>query len=71
MGSQSNDLARAAINAVTKLAATAGHPIKSVPAAGPGDASNGPPVQGLIIVALAAVAAAGAIIALRRRQPPR
>lgn len=71
-GPQSNDLAVAAIKAVDKLAAAAGHPIKSDGIArGGGKSSSGPSLELLVIVALAAASAAVTIIALRQRQARR
>jgi hypothetical protein len=67
-GSQSNDLARAAIAAVTKLSAAAGHPVKPG-AVGPTTATgSGSTTLILVIFVLGAVGAAAALIALRRRQ---
>jgi hypothetical protein len=66
--SNSNDLARAAIAAVSKLAAAAGHPLKNVPDAP--SAVSGTDSTTLIvgILALGAIATAAALIAIRRRQ---
>lgn len=66
-GSQSNDLARAAIAAVTKLAAAAGHPIGRVRDAPATDTANGSRTLIAAILALAAIATAAALIAIRRR----
>jgi LPXTG-motif cell wall-anchored protein len=70
-GSQSNDLARAAIAAVPELANAAGHPFK--PGSGPPAASTGGSSTTLFVVifALCAVATAGALIAIRRRRVSR
>jgi hypothetical protein len=72
-GKSSTDLAQAAIVAVDKLAAAAGHPIKGVPGI-PGSSSAGggssttPIVIGLIVAALLVT---GAVLVLRRRQAVR
>jgi hypothetical protein len=65
-GGQPNDLARAAIIAVPKLAAADGHPISGAP----GGNTSGSSATTAIVVALAvgAVATAAALIVLRRRQ---
>lgn len=65
-GGQPNDLARAAITAVPKVAAAAGHPI-SADSGGGGSRSN---ATTIIVVALAvgAVATTAALILVRRRQ---
>jgi hypothetical protein len=67
-GNQSNDLARAAIAAVPKLAAAAGHPIKTVPDVPSARASNGFPTLIVVILALAATATAAALITIRGRR---
>jgi hypothetical protein len=69
---RSDDLARAAIVAVAKLASAAGHPIKNI---GDAPAAAEPSSGGTLIevlLALAAIAGAGAILALRHRRarPP-
>jgi hypothetical protein len=66
-GNQTNDLARAAIAAVPKLAAAAGHPIKSIRILAPVGGNDGPSTIVLLALALAAFAAAGTIITLRNR----
>ncbi len=66
-GRQGNDLARAAILAVAKLAAAAGHPIKAVAVPPGAGAGNGPIPPAVAILALAAVATAAAIAVFRRR----
>jgi hypothetical protein len=69
-GSQSNDLARAAITAVAKLASAAGHPIKNIrTATTTARGSNGWQPGIVAILACAAVAAAAAILAFRQRHP--
>ncbi len=67
-GSQSNDLARAAIGAVAALAAASGHELRAGQNASA--AGTGPGATSLVLVALglAAVAAAAVPLALRRRQ---
>ena len=67
-GRSSNDLARAAITAVPKLAAAAGHPIKNLPTAPRARSGNRSTTLILVILALGAIGAAAALIALRRRQ---
>ena len=67
-GSRSDDLARAAIVAVTKLAAAAGHPISAVP--GGSDAAGGGSPTAIEVRALvfAAVVLSAAVIWLRRQR---
>ena len=67
-GRNSNDLARAAITAVPKLAAAAGHPIKDLPSASSARPGNGSTTLIVAILALGAVGTAAALIAIRRRQ---
>jgi hypothetical protein len=70
-GKTSTELARAAIAAVFKLAAAAGHPLKGVPGASGGSGSGGSASSTTpILIGLAAtvVVAAGAVLVLRRRQ---
>jgi MYXO-CTERM domain-containing protein len=69
-GKQSNDLARAAITAVAKLSAAAGHPITGVPGIPGASSGGGGGATTVIIVALAlaALATAGALVAKRRRR---
>ena len=63
---QSDDLARAAIVAIPKLAAAAGHPIPAVSSAsGTGGAST---LLSLIALAFASVACAGAVLLVRHRR---
>ncbi len=64
--SHSDDLARAAIAAVPKIATASGHPIATLGAPGGGSGSGAGLAIG--IVAVAAVAAAGSIVAFRRRK---
>ena len=66
--SNSNDLARAAIAAVSKLAAAAGHPLKNVPDAPSAATGNDSTTLIVAILALGAIATAAALIAIRRRQ---
>ncbi len=69
-GTQPNDLASAAINAVRVLAAAAGHPIKTSDmssAAASGDHST---TLLLIVLALAAVGTVTAVLVLRARASP-
>ncbi len=68
-GSGSNDMVRAAIAAVLKLAAAAGHPLKGVPDA-PGGGGGGSPILTLVALVLVAVAGAGAVTAVRRGWRP-
>jgi hypothetical protein len=66
-GSQSNDLARAAIAAIPKLATAAGHPINDESGAPPAGSGNGSTTLIVAILAVAAIATAGSLIAIRRR----
>jgi hypothetical protein len=65
-GSEGNDLARAAILAVPKLAAAAGHPLKGE---GGGSGGGGDGSRAILVAALAAIAiaAAAALVVVRRR----
>jgi hypothetical protein len=65
-GTKSNDLARAAIIAVPKLAAAAGHPLKGE---GGGSGGGGDSSRAILVAALAAIAiaAAAALVVVRRR----
>jgi hypothetical protein len=81
-GKVSNDLANAALAAVPRLAAAAGHPIKgfnehgsasgSGSGSGSGSAGSGGSNTGrtilLIVLILAVIATAGALVAVRRRR---
>jgi hypothetical protein len=72
-GNQSDDLARAAIVAVAKLAIAAGYPIKNIPVASPAHPSPAHPSNGwtppiAAILALAAITLAGALLAFRQRR---
>jgi hypothetical protein len=71
-GKQSNDLARAAIVAVARLADVAGHPIKGVPGVpGSSQSSGGASSTAIVLaLALAALITAGALamVAARRRR---
>jgi hypothetical protein len=69
-GSQSNDLARAAITAVPKLAAAEGRPIKHVPHASSAGTGNGSTTLIVAILAVGAIVTAAALIAIRRRRAP-
>ncbi len=73
-GGSSNALATAAIHAVAKLAAAAGHPISGAPgvAAASGGSSGGSSMATILIVAGAVVivrAVLGIVVARRRRTP--
>ncbi|PZS11101.1 MAG: hypothetical protein DLM64_07330 [Solirubrobacterales bacterium] len=69
-GPQSNDLARAAIVAVARLAGAAGHPLKGVSGGGQSTTGTGGGSTTLLVtvLAVAAVAAAAALVVIRRRQ---
>lgn len=72
-GRQSNDLARAAIPAVARLAAAAGHPIKDL---APHDRSTSQTSSGsrtllLAVLIVAAVVTASALVSIRRRHTTR
>ncbi|HZU60712.1 MAG TPA: hypothetical protein VE983_07080 [Solirubrobacteraceae bacterium] len=70
-GTQTNDLARAAIVAVRRLASAAGHPISGRSNAANSGAGSGGGTVTIVIVALVAAGAAGGILLLRRRVSPR
>ena len=65
-GTNGNDLARAAILAVPKLAAAAGHPLKGSAGASSGGGGSS---RAILVAALAAIAiaAAAALVVVRRR----
>lgn len=75
-GRQSDDLARAALDAIPKLAAVAGHPIGAVSGAsgtsagsgGGGSGGGGASPAGVAALAVGAVVVAGAVMWLRRRR---
>ncbi len=67
-GSASNDLARAAIAAVPKLAAAAGHPIGGVSGVPGTSASHGATEFGVGALVFVAVLASAALLAYRHRQ---
>jgi hypothetical protein len=70
-GSRSDDIARAAILAVPKLAAAAGHPIAAVPGEpgdGGGGGGGGAAAAGAGAVAFVAVIIAAAVLWFRRRR---
>jgi hypothetical protein len=73
-GTTSDDLARAALTAVAKLAAADGHPVKVVSGdAGVGAVGGGSGSSAWVIavaMAVAAVAAAAGLLVLRRRYRP-
>ena len=69
-GSQSDDLARAALLALPRLALASGHRIPATPRPTAGDtqtSNGGAGTTAIVIIAIAAVATAGGIIALRRK----
>ena len=72
VGNSSDDLARAAITAVGKLAAAAGHPIKieGVPQATSTSGGHVSTVVTVVIFTLIAVAIAAGVIIYRQTQPP-
>lgn len=63
-GGKSDDLARAAITAVAKLAAAEGHPLAGASGSGGGSSTT----IVLAVLILAALASGGALFALRRRR---
>ncbi len=72
-GKQSNDLARAAVVAVSRLTASEGHPITGVRGLPGGSSSGGGSNSTILIVLIAAAlltASALGIITLRRRRTP-
>jgi hypothetical protein len=66
-GGQIDDMARAAITAVSKLAAADGHPIGTVTAAGSGTSST-PTSAIAALVAAAAITIAATVLAIRQRR---
>ncbi len=68
LGGESNDLASAAIAAVPKLAAAAGHPISSVPGATGTASGNRSTALTDAALAVAAIAAAAAVLGYRQRR---
>lgn len=73
-GGTPDDLAQAALTATAKLAAASGHPIAGVSGSSSGSSGSsggGSPTVLLIVLIVAAVGTAGALIAVRRRQPAR
>jgi hypothetical protein len=70
-GKQSNDLARAAITAVARLAGAAGHPIQGVSGIPPGGGGSGGPIVAALALAAALTAAALALVTVRRRRVTR
>jgi hypothetical protein len=67
-GGQSDELARAAIAAVPKLAAAAGHPVTAVSSAPGAGSSHGASVLDAVSFAVAAVVLAAAAVLVRRRR---
>jgi hypothetical protein len=65
-GKQSNDLARAALAALPKLAAAAGHPIPGTVSSRP-DSGSGGSTWILVVLALVAIAIAGGVLVARHR----
>jgi hypothetical protein len=72
-GGTPDDLAQAALTATAKLAAASGHPIAGVSGGSGGSSGSGGGGGGstvlLIVLIVAAIGTAGALIAVRRRQP--
>jgi len=64
-----DDLAKAAISAVQKLSAAAGHPLKKISVPG-SSGSNTTRTAIIAVLVLAALATAGALVAVRRRGTP-
>jgi hypothetical protein len=68
-GRSNDDLARAAITAVAKVAAASGHPFKGVPGVSGSSGSGSSATTILVVVlALAGLATAAALVVVRRRQ---
>jgi hypothetical protein len=73
-GGTPDDLAQAALTATAKLAAASGHPIAGVSGGSGGSSGSGGGGGStvlLIVLIVAAIGTAGALIAVRRRQPAR
>jgi hypothetical protein len=70
-GGSSDDLAKAALTAVVKLATAAGHPLSGVRATPSSTGGGGSSTKTLVVIVLvlAAVATAGALLVVRRREP--
>lgn len=66
-GRQSNDLARAAIDAVAKLAKSSGHPINDAPGAS-SPCGGGSTALIVVVLALAALGGAGTLVLAQRRR---
>jgi len=72
-GRQSDDLARAALAAIPKLSAAAGHPIGAISGASgtsSGSGGGGPTPTAVAALAVGAVVIAGAVMWFRRRRAP-
>jgi hypothetical protein len=69
-GNTSAELAQAALTAVQKLSAAAGHPIADSSSAGTSSGGLNVKTVVLIVLVLAAIATAGALLAVRRQQKP-
>lgn len=69
-GGTPDDLAQAALTATGKLAAASGHPIAGISGStSPSGGGSGSSTVLLIVLIVAALGTAGALIAVRRRQP--
>jgi hypothetical protein len=68
-GNTSADLAQAALTAVQKLSAADGHPISDSSSASASSGGLNVKTVVLIVLVLAAIATAGALLAVRRRDP--
>jgi hypothetical protein len=68
-GTSPTALAEAAMTAVSRLAAAAGHPVKGVPGVGGGGSSGGSSLPLIIGLVVAVVIVSGTLVVLRRRQP--
>jgi MYXO-CTERM domain-containing protein len=67
-GKTSDDLAKAAITAVSKLAAASGHPVKGVPGVSSSGGGSSTTTILIVVLALAALGTAAALVVVRRRQ---